>query len=56
MKRTLIVPGLAVLLGLCGAVHAQEADEHPATGRVMRFETELPADIAGLVAGFRALG
>jgi 23S rRNA pseudouridine1911/1915/1917 synthase len=38
------------------ALHAALlAFEHPATGAVMRFESGLPADMAGLVAAFRGL-
>jgi 23S rRNA pseudouridine1911/1915/1917 synthase len=39
------------------ALHARLlAFEHPATGELMRFETALPPDMAGLVDGFRQLG
>ncbi len=39
------------------ALHARLlAFDHPATGGHMRFETKLPADMAALVEGFRALG
>ncbi|MBX3531561.1 MAG: RluA family pseudouridine synthase [Rhizobiaceae bacterium] len=39
------------------ALHARLlAFDHPVTGEFMRFETELPADMSGLVEGFRALG
>ena len=31
------------------------AFDHPVSGERMRFETQLPADMAALVAGFRAL-
>jgi 23S rRNA pseudouridine1911/1915/1917 synthase len=38
------------------ALHARLlAFEHPATGEVMRFEAELPEDMAEIVAGFRGL-
>jgi 23S rRNA pseudouridine1911/1915/1917 synthase len=38
------------------ALHARLlAFDHPVTGEFMRFETGLPADMAGLVEGFRAL-
>jgi 23S rRNA pseudouridine1911/1915/1917 synthase len=38
------------------ALHARLlAFEHPATGKVMRFEAEMPADMAELAAGFRKL-
>jgi len=36
------------------ALHAASlAFEHPATGRLMTFETPLPRDMAELVSGFR---
>ena len=38
------------------ALHARLlAFEHPATGKVMRFEAQMPADLAEIVAGFRKL-
>jgi 23S rRNA pseudouridine1911/1915/1917 synthase len=38
------------------ALHARLlAFEHPATGKVMRFEADMPADMAGLVKGLRVL-
>ena len=38
------------------ALHARLlAFEHPSTGKVMRFEAQMPEDMAGLVAGFREL-
>jgi 23S rRNA pseudouridine1911/1915/1917 synthase len=38
------------------ALHARLlAFEHPATGKVMRFEAEMPGDMAEIVAGFRKL-
>lgn len=39
------------------ALHARLLGfDHPASGRHMHFEAELPADMAALVEGFRALG
>jgi 23S rRNA pseudouridine1911/1915/1917 synthase len=39
------------------ALHAKLlAFEHPATGKVMRFEAQMPADMAEIAAGFRQLG
>ena len=38
------------------ALHARLlAFEHPATGKVMRFEAEMPGDMAEIAAGFRKL-
>jgi 23S rRNA pseudouridine1911/1915/1917 synthase len=38
------------------ALHARLlAFEHPATGKVMRFEAQMPADMAGIVAGLRGM-
>jgi 23S rRNA pseudouridine1911/1915/1917 synthase len=38
------------------ALHARLlAFAHPATGKVMRFEAQMPADMAGIVAGLRVI-